>query len=293
MFGTEDTITQVFPDYFLDYREKSDGNRWSDRVVSNLGEWSGNIFDFFFKIAERLCADVKRPFMMRNYLEREDDTSVHKAIREALANALIHADYYGRQGVVVEKSKTEIKIANPGGCRPDIPIIKEGGVSDPRNPIIFRLFAMIDIGERAGSGVFNIYTVWKEAGWAEPSLSEEHNPERVSVVLPIDVEKQSEGSEKSEESSKKSEESSEKSEEGSEKSEESSEKSEEGSEKSSEKIRKMIRDNPYVTIEELSELLNITTRAVEKNLSNLKNKGQIKRIGSNKGGYWKTIEQTI
>ncbi|MDR3245505.1 MAG: putative DNA binding domain-containing protein [Prevotellaceae bacterium] len=78
MFGTEDVITQILPDYFLDYREKYDNDRWSDRVVSNLGEWNGNIFDFFFKIASRLTADIKRPFRMRNNIQREDDPQYTK-----------------------------------------------------------------------------------------------------------------------------------------------------------------------------------------------------------------------
>ena len=302
MFGTEDVITQIFPDYFLDYREKYDSNRWSDRVVSNLGEWSGNIVDFFFKITDKLCADVKRPFKMRNYLEREDDTSVHKAIREALANAVIHADYYGRQGIVIEKSKNEIKIANPGSCRPDISEVKEGGVSDPRNPNIFKLFAMIDIGERAGSGVFNICSVWNEMEWKEPTLLEKFNPERTIVVLPIELEEQNggKGSEKEADSEKSSEKSSEKNADIGESSEKktdfkkSSEKSSEkemnlakSSEKSSEKIMNLIKDNPKITIEEISCLLNITTRAVEKNLIKLKTKGLIERFGSRKIGYWK------
>jgi predicted HTH transcriptional regulator len=56
-------------------------------------------------------ADIKRPFAMRNSFEREDETDVHKALREVLANALIHADYYGRRGIVIEKKRNEIKIS--------------------------------------------------------------------------------------------------------------------------------------------------------------------------------------
>jgi predicted HTH transcriptional regulator len=182
MFGTEDIITHVFPDYFLDYREKSDLRRWNDRVVSNLGEWSGNIFDFFFKIASKLTSDIKVPFQLRNNLERIDDTPVHFALREALANALIHADYYGRQGIVIEKEAQRIVIANPGILRPGR---KEAldGISDPRNPTIFKMFSLIDIGERAGSGLFNIQTVWKNAGWMEPLLEERFSPERTVLYL--------------------------------------------------------------------------------------------------------------
>jgi len=52
MFGTDAVITQILPDYFLDYREVSSMRRWDDRIVSNLGEWSGNIYDFFFKCCQ-------------------------------------------------------------------------------------------------------------------------------------------------------------------------------------------------------------------------------------------------
>jgi predicted HTH transcriptional regulator len=49
-----------------------------------------------------------------------DDTAVHVALREVLANTLIHADYYGRRGVVIEKERHKIVFANPGIFRPDM-----------------------------------------------------------------------------------------------------------------------------------------------------------------------------
>ena len=48
MFGHEYDIVREFPHYFLDYREKeSEDIRWSHRLTSSSGEWSGNIYDFF------------------------------------------------------------------------------------------------------------------------------------------------------------------------------------------------------------------------------------------------------
>ena len=42
MFGKEYNIVRHFPDYFLDYREVFDpALRWSDRLQSSSGEWSG------------------------------------------------------------------------------------------------------------------------------------------------------------------------------------------------------------------------------------------------------------
>lgn len=60
----------------------------------------------------------------------------------------------------------------------------------------------------------------------------------------------------------------------------------EGSEKSSEKILRLISENKYISAQELAEILGISSRAVEKQISNFKDKGLLKRIGSDKGGYW-------
>ncbi|MDR2086559.1 MAG: putative DNA binding domain-containing protein, partial [Dysgonamonadaceae bacterium] len=188
MFGTDDVITRVLPDYFLDYREVRNYSRWSDRMVSNLGEWSGNIFDFFFKVVNKLTSDLKVPFRLRNGIERISDTPMHEALREALANAVIHADYYGRQGIVIEKRPDSIMISNPGIFRPNREEVFDGGISDPRNPNIFKMFAMLDVGERAGSGLFNIRTIWREEGWPAPVWEESFTPERLKLFIPIELE---------------------------------------------------------------------------------------------------------
>ena len=52
---------------------------------------------------------------------------------EALANALIHAGYYDRRGLVVQKWPDRIRITNPGAFRIDVQEALVGGVSDPRN----------------------------------------------------------------------------------------------------------------------------------------------------------------
>lgn len=40
-----------------------------------------------------------------------------------------------------------------------------GGESDPRNKSLMKMFNLINIGERAGSGVSNIFNVWNDEGW--------------------------------------------------------------------------------------------------------------------------------
>ena len=146
MFGYEHEIVREFPLYFLDYQEKyDDAIRWTDRIVSSSGEWSGNIFDFFFKIASKLMADIKRPFRLDGMF-RVDDTLVHKAIREALVNTLVNADYYGRQGLVIQKYPDRFVFANPGNFRISLKDAFDGGTSDPRNAVILKCFPCSILG---------------------------------------------------------------------------------------------------------------------------------------------------
>ncbi len=185
MFGFEYEIVKEYPYYFLDYREELDPNtRWTDRIVSTSGEWSGNIFDFYFKVYNKIAQDIKVPFKLEGG-DRIDDTPVHKALREVLANCLINADYYGRQGIVIIKRRNEITFSNPGGFRIDLDIAKSGGVSDPRNAVLMKMFSLVDIGERAGSGLPNIYSVWEKQKWGAPQITETFEPSRIKLFLDV------------------------------------------------------------------------------------------------------------
>ena len=185
MFGNEYDIVREYNNYFLDYQEQYDPqNRWTDRVISSSGDWSGNVFDFYFRVYNKLQQDIKVPFKMEGAF-RVDDTPVHHALREALANCMANADYYGRRGVVIIKKKDCITLSNPGSSRIELDTAVSGGISDPRNSTMLKMFNFIDIGERAGSGIPNIFYVWKEQGWARPTFSESFEPERVTLSLPL------------------------------------------------------------------------------------------------------------
>lgn len=42
---------------------------------------------------------------------------------------------------------------------------------------------LIGIGERAGSGVPDIYSVWEQQGWTEPEVEEQYAPDRTILKL--------------------------------------------------------------------------------------------------------------
>ena len=184
MFGYEYEITREYNQYFLDYREVKDIRlRWVDRIVSNSGEWSGNLFDFYFLIVNKLTVDLPRPFKLDG-ITRVDETPVAEAIREALLNTLVNADYYGPRGLVIIKSLEGYKFANPGCLRISQKEALSGGISDPRNSTIFSMFSLVDLGERAGTGIPSIYYAWENAFDLKPTLIDMHNPDRTEIFVP-------------------------------------------------------------------------------------------------------------
>ena len=130
----------------------------------------------------RLQVYIKVPFKMVGG-ERVDDTPVHKALREALANCLINADYHGLRGIVIRKEPDKLVLANPGYVRTGKKQMRLGGESDPRNKALMKMFNLINIGERAGSGVPNIFNVWADEGWEEPVIEERFDPDRTVLSL--------------------------------------------------------------------------------------------------------------
>ncbi|MCD7708598.1 MAG: hypothetical protein LUI02_01840 [Clostridiales bacterium] len=189
MFGDEFNIVRQFPEYFLDYREVLDSStRWTDRIQSSSGDWSGNVCDFYFRVYNKIIQDIKVPFQMEGG-DRIDDTPVHRALREALANCLVNADFYGVRGVVVRKEPNKLVFENPGSIRTGKKQMRRGGESDPRNKGLMKMFNLINIGERSGSGVPNIFDVWRDEGWTEPVIEEQFDPDRTVVTLSFDVRK--------------------------------------------------------------------------------------------------------
>ena len=189
MFGHEYDIVCEYPHYFLDYQERMDpSTRWTDRLVSTSGDWSGNLYDFFFKVYPRLTGDLRIPFRTRG-MSREDDTPLHLALREVLLNSLAHSDFYGRQGVVIVKGRDKMTLSNPGDIRIGLKAALAGGMSDPRNETIMKMFSLVDVGERAGSGIPDFISVWTKYMNEKPEYDVLHNPERtqLTLVLPADI----------------------------------------------------------------------------------------------------------
>lgn len=63
---------------------------------------------------------------------------------------------------MVQKWPDRICITNPGAFRINVQEALLGGVSDPRNESLIKMFNLINVGERAGSGLPGIRAVWQK-----------------------------------------------------------------------------------------------------------------------------------
>lgn len=105
-------------------------------------------------------------------------------MREVLANCLVNTDFFVPRGIVIKQESDMLMLENLGSIRVGKYQMKRGGESDPRNKALMKMFNLIDIGERAGSGVPELFTVWQQEGWEEPQIEErQDNVERTIVTL--------------------------------------------------------------------------------------------------------------
>jgi ATP-dependent DNA helicase RecG len=183
MFGQHHIIESVLPDYVVDYQEKAPSHqRWIDRLVTD-GTWAGNLYDFYRKVYTRLVSDLKVPFQLRDQHQRIDETPVHIALREALVNSLIHADYNGSTPILIIKEPNQFSFRNPGTLRIPREEVFQGGNSDCRNRNLQKMFQMIGEGEKAGSGFPAILKAWESQSWSDPFLIESPVSDYVSLQL--------------------------------------------------------------------------------------------------------------
>ena len=248
MFGKEHRIYREFPDFKLDYKELSDNDtEWKYRIVTGEGRWTGNVFTFFNLMYERLSTSIENPLRIGSDMKRIEDTDAHKAIRECVLNAIIHADYRGDLTVSVKRYRDRIEVSNSGLFRISVNEAELGGESDPRNKTIAKMFAMLGLVERAGIGVHYIMDVWRSEFGSKPMIMEDQCKQRVTVRLMTVPVKSMDTVDRH--------------------------------------ILELMVDDPKISIERIAKSLDVSTATVSVRIKALKASGMVTRIGGTKGRW--------
>ena len=269
------------------------------RVVRCLGNGDSSESRYFvgpLGLLFRNCAD----FIMQILDEEQGKSAIPRlVVEELLVNALVHREYVINSPIQVFLYDDRMEITSPG-CLPAFlaPKMLRDGVVFLRNPFLFYWASkgiLPCLG--LGIGIRRALSVWPDI-----QFNEDVENNRFTAVVSRRAGKASRsevtggseiGAPGSEKGALGSEMGSEKgalgSEIGSEKGTLGSEKGTEGSEigiGSSEKILEIIRKDPTSSARDIASQLQISSRAVEKHLAVLRQKGIIYRIGPARGGSW-------
>ena len=161
LFGKYNAIKEIAPSYFLDYIDyRGTSERWTDRLSSDLpNSREMNIFNFYNMVYSKLEALDKTKFQLGDDWVRID-ASLKPALREALVNTLVHADYSIPRGSVKILVYDDRYVFQNPGCmliRPEDFFI--GGKSEIRNEILMKCFRLLHLSERQGMGGSEIFKV--------------------------------------------------------------------------------------------------------------------------------------
>lgn len=108
-------------------------------------------------------------------------------VREAMTNAIIHADLMVDGVLKVEKYDNKFVFTNPGLLKLPVEQIYAGEETKARNQRIQNMFRMIGFGENLGSGFPLILSAWNEKHWLKPELIEQPELLQVKLILTIET----------------------------------------------------------------------------------------------------------
>ena len=186
MFGTYSAIMDACPNFFPDYQEIQDvKDRWVNRICPD-GNWESNLFQFYSRVLPILQNFLPKPFILKNN-QRIEETPAHIAVREALTNAIVHADYTESASLNVYKYPNKMVFSNPGTMLISINQFYKGGESVCRNKYLQTMFSFLGSAERAGSGADKILRGWDNQKWKRPFIVERVRPNKVELTMSLET----------------------------------------------------------------------------------------------------------
>ena len=185
MFGTYSAIMDANPNFFPDYQEIQDPkDRWINRICPD-GNWESNLFQFYSRVLPILQNFLPKPFILEGN-QRKTETPAHVAVREALTNALVHADFTVNASLNVYKYPNKMVFSNPGTMLIPIWQYYKGGESICRNKYLQTMFSFLGSAEKAGSGADKILHGWDTLKWKRPYLMERSRPNKVILTMSME-----------------------------------------------------------------------------------------------------------
>jgi len=276
MLMSDDTLTYVgalFADQCPIYQSRVFCTRWNGLKKGGLyvdaldnDEFHSNVISLLTDALKfvRHNSSVKWKKTGAGRIEMPDYPS--EAVHEALVNALVHRDYMIKGSEIhIDMYDNRLEIVSPGGM-PDGNRIQDLNIDDipsiRRNPIICDLFSRLKLMERRGSGLRKIIDQYPED--VVPLF---RSTEQSFVVTLKNLNyckvSMSTGTDSG---------------------------IDDGVEKNTKKILNVILANPKITQKRLADETSLSVRTVARELKRLRDTDVIRRIGSDRSGYWEIVK---
>ena len=193
------------------------------------------------------------------------------AIREALLNAIIHKRYESGVPIQISVYDDKLCIANIGQLPEDwtLESLLSKHASRPYNPDIANVFYLAGYIESWGRGIEKIFNACKEDGVPEPSYTV--HPGDIMIKFTALEDRVIRSGRQSEVTN------------------EAINGVINEAISRADRILSSIKENNRITIKQLSEKTGIPKSTLERELALLKTHNLIKRVGSNKAGYWEIV----
>lgn len=271
MLGKKSSIQQYLPAFWVDYIEIP-GTSYDDakQPYTFRMQEQENIWEYYRAIFQRLRLYCDNPMYFSPSGASPEDNSQLFALREGLVNFLAHSDLFSPMHPTIRVFYDRIMFQNPGGFHISLEQAMNSFISQPRNPILIKLFRFAKLGENAGYGIQRMKKWTELTGgqvdfestithttvtyWRTEKSGFEHNSAQSSTNISTNISTNSSTNSSTKERRVK--------------------------------VLELIKSDVAISAKSIAETLNVTERTIQKDIRELKEQHMIDREGGDRGGHW-------
>ncbi|MFC1564456.1 ATP-binding protein [candidate division KSB1 bacterium] len=245
-------------------------------MIIDRQEFVGDLFELIDEAEKYILKNIHIGMRVEGMVRVDVPEIDREAFREVIINAFCHRDYYQYDSVNIAVFKNRVEIRSPGLLYGGLTIekITNEMVSERRNELIADIFHRAHFIEKWGRGIDLIMSKEPDVGFKEVGRQFIVTFKRKVVTQPVDARLKLD------------------SEIGVKVVDRVGEKVGDRVGKNEFRVLQLISDDNTISYTELAKALGISKKSVYKNVSKLKEKGLIGRIGSAKGGHWEVTDKS-
>ena len=250
------------------YCTRWDGTEKGDAI--NDAEFTGNVLMLLREAMNFVKSNTKKGWKKLPNGRKNKPEYAERAVLEAMVNHFIHRDYTVMGSEVhLDIYDDRLTVTSPGGMYNGM-LIQDLDIADVsserRNPILANVMAQLDYMEKRGSGLTRICNETKALDGYRDELKPKFKstPTQFQTIIYASTDTPNVGDNVGDVSEAKLTE-------------------------RQQKILNLFKESPTITGKQMSEILSVSQRTIERDLSALQKSGILRREGNDNGGVWVVV----